>query len=177
MRERARRICFLLSESSWVHTQQTFWVCTHKLLRAPYLLYCYVFVLQRCLTFDIRLFGVSDRRETGRTSAPKEAAINGRFPVWHTWWTSADRLRRPRVNTDVETGGITNLSQAKLMMVAMTNLRRVRPDEVLEEQKKKKEHTLLLAFPNKCQPKDQWKINMSMCNCVPTHVCLYVTRV
>lgn len=65
------------------------------------------------------------------------------------------------------TGGITKLSQTKLMTVVMTNLLRVSDlDEVLEDWLEKKNTSKAAEH--------QWKINFGVWDCVLLHVCLYV---
>lgn len=152
MQEWARRLCFLLSESSRVHTQDVWKRC----LRICFtFLHCSVvwMTISACLECQTSVKQVVHllRRK------PPSTVCAARLPVLHTWRTSADCLRRPRVNTDVENGG-----NKKALTGKTDDGCHDEPGRQTEEKNTSKaaEH--------------QWKINFGEWDCVLLHVCLYV---
>lgn len=159
MQEWARRLCFLLSESLRVHTG-----CLEKSLRNCFeFLHCGVvwMMISVCLECQTSVKQVVHllRRKPPSTVCP------GRLPVLHTWRTSADCLRRPRVNTDVENGGNNKTHRQDWWRLPWRTFSgwvtwmRFWKTDWRKNTSKAAEH--------------QWKINIGVWDCI-LHVCLYV---
>lgn len=102
MQEWACRLCFLLSQA---HEYTPRMSGKEPLYRFKALHRGVVWmVISACLESQTSLKQVLHllRRK------PPSTVCAGRLPVLQTWRTSADCLRRPRVNTDVENGGGTS---------------------------------------------------------------------
>lgn len=100
---------------------------------------------------------------------PPSTVCAGRLPVLQTWRTSADRLRRPRVNTDVENGVGGNNK-------ALTG----KTDDGCHDEPSQGEWPgwgsgRPTGEKNTSKAAErQWKINLGVWDCDLLHVCLYV---
>lgn len=160
MRARARRICFPLSESSWVHTQNV-WKRASLSVRLWSFCAAGLFDLWYPPVWSVRLawngscICSEGSRHQRSVSGVALTDICGPFETATCKHRCGDRGNNKPLAGRTDDGCHDELSQDEAWWGSYA----------------------LQAFPNKCQPKDQWKINMGMSNCVPTNVCLYVAHV